>query len=391
MRYDFNKITDRTGTNSLKWDKYKDALPMWVADMDIEVLPEIREVVVKRAEHGIYGYTTVDSEWSGSYINWWKTRHSFEIRKEWLRFVTGVIPAMNLLIRNISGEGDNVVIQTPVYPAFFNIIRRNKRNVLENMLIYDRQERAYSVDWTDLEAKLSDPETKIMILCNPQNPAGNIWDKETLKRIGELCEKNGVTVLSDEIHCDIVAPGREYTPFASVSEINRSISISFISPTKAFNVAGIQSAAALAVDPELRKAAWECFETGYIDEGNYFSTDICKAAFSEAGAEWIDQLRIHLWNNRKIAEDYIRDNMPELRVIPSDASYLMWVDCSAVMKDSVSFVYHLERKAGVMFSAGKSFGGNGDYFVRINLACPESMLKEGLTRFRAGVASYGVQ
>ena len=388
MKYDFNKIIDRTGTDSLKWEKAKGMLPMWVADMDIDAFSGIQDAIKRRAEHGIYGYTVLSDAWFEAYNYWWKTRHSFELSKEWMWFVTGVIPAMGSVIRSLSEEGDNVIVQSPVYPAFFGTVKRNKRNVLENELIYDKDSLSFSIDWDDLEKKLSDPKTKLMILCNPQNPSGNIWDNETLDRIGKLCSENSVTVLSDEIHCDIVAPGRNYIPFASVSELNKQISVTFISPTKTFNIAGIQTAAVVTPEPKLRRNITEELMVSGIVEGNCFAYEAVKAAYTAEGGEWLDQLRVHIWNNRKIAEEYIKENIPELKVIPSDGSYLMWVDCSSVINSSEDFVSHLEKEAGLMVNPGKSFGGNGDTFVRINLACPEPYLRDGIERLRMGVKSY---
>ncbi|SKB84103.1 cystathione beta-lyase [Lachnospiraceae bacterium] len=386
MKYDFNKVIDRTGTDSLKWEKAKGMLPMWVADMDIETFPGIQEAIRQRAAHGIYGYTIYGDAWFDAYIYWWKTRHSFEIKREWLRFTTGVIPAMSSAIRRLSDEGDNVIVQSPVYPAFFRIIKSNQRKVLENNLIYNRETASYSINWTDLEEKLSDPNTKLMILCNPQNPSGNIWDTDTLGRIGDLCAKYKVTVLSDEIHCDITARGKEYVPFASVSELNKKISVTFISPTKAFNAAGIQTAALFIPDQELRRIVTHGLSTDSIVEGNCFSMEAVTAAFTEEGADWLDQLRMHIWNNRRIAEDYIRKNMPVLKVVPSDSTYLMWVDCSEVVSQGEDFSAYLENEARLMVNSGKAFGGNGDCFIRVNLACPESLLKEGMERLKIGVA-----
>ena len=245
MKYDFDKIIDRTGTGSLKWKNGKSMLPMWVADMDFETCPTVKEALRKRAAHGIFGYTDLDDNWYQAYMSWWKNRHGFTIEKDWLVFVTGVIPAISSAVRKLTTPGENVVIQTPVYPVFFNCIRNNGRNVLENLLSYDRENASFSIDWEDLEKKLSDPQTSLMILCNPQNPSGNIWDKETLSRIGKLCYENHVTVISDEIHCDLVAPGCSYIPFASVSDINKKISVTCVAPTKAFNIAGIQTAAVI--------------------------------------------------------------------------------------------------------------------------------------------------
>lgn len=386
MQYDFDRIIDRTGTGSWKWKNGKDMLPMWVADMDFETCPAVKEALQKRAAHGIYGYTALGENWHRAYVSWWKERHDFEIEAEWLEFVTGVIPAISSAVRKLTTPGENVVIQTPVYPVFFNSILNNGRKVLENRLLYDRETSSFRIDWEDLVKKLSDPQTSLMILCNPQNPSGNIWDKETLRRIGELCYENHVIVVSDEIHCDLVAPGCGYIPFASVSDINKKISVTCVAPTKAFNIAGIQTAAIIVPDDNLRYKMWRGINTDEVGEGNCFAVVAAESAFTEEGGKWLDALREYLWENRRIAEEFIRENIPSLRVIPSSATYLMWVDCSDVTEDADQFVDFLEKEAKLMLNSGVAFGGSGKQFVRINLACPRSMLEDGLQRLQKGVS-----
>ncbi|MBR5057999.1 MAG: pyridoxal phosphate-dependent aminotransferase [Clostridiales bacterium] len=386
MQYDFDRIIDRTGTGSWKWKNGNDMLPMWVADMDFETCPKVKEAIQKRAAHGIYGYSTLGDTWHNAYMYWWKERHDFEIKKEWLVFVTGVIPAISSAVRKLTTPGENVVIQTPVYPVFFNSILNNGRNVLENRLLYDRGTSSFRIDWEDLEEKLADPQTSMMILCNPQNPSGNIWDKETLQRIGELCYENHVTVISDEIHCDLVAPGCGYIPFASVSDINKQISVTCVAPTKTFNIAGIQTAAVIVPDKNLRHKMWRRINTDEVGEGNCFAVTAVESAFTKEGGEWLDALREYVFENRKVAEEIIRKNIPSLRVIPSSATYLMWVDCSAVTEDADQFVDFLEKEAKLMLNSGVEFGGSGKKFVRINLACPRAMLEDGLLRLQKGVS-----
>ena len=236
MGYDFDTKTDRRNSNSLKWDVLENELPMWVADMDFQTAPEIREAILDRAEHGIYGYTILPAAWYEAYQHWWQQYHGFRMEREWLIFCTGVVPAISSAVRKLTTPGENVLVQTPVYNTFFNSIGNNGRNVLESPLGYENGE--YFIDFDRLEKDLSDPQTTMIILCNPHNPVGKIWEKETLERIGELCARYHVTVLSDEIHCDLTAPDLEYTPFASISETCRRISITAIAPTKAFNLAG---------------------------------------------------------------------------------------------------------------------------------------------------------
>ena len=385
MNYDFDKVIERYGTGSYKWKNGDAMLPMWVADMDFETCPSVKEALQKRAAHGIFGYSILGDGWCDAYAYWWKERHHFEIDKDWLEFVTGVIPAISSAVRKLTTPGEKVVIQTPVYPVFFNCILNNGRIVLENKLVYDPETVSYSIDWEDLEAKLQDPQTSLMILCNPQNPSGNIWDKETLQKIGQLCYENNVIVISDEIHCDLVAPGKEYIPFASVSEINKKISVTCIAPTKAFNIAGIQTAAIVVPDSNLRYKMWRGINTDEVGEGNCFSVVAVESAFTQEGGEWIDALREYVWENRRIAEEYIREHIPQLKTIPSDATYLMWVDCSEVTSDSDEFVDYLEKEVKLMLNAGSEFGGNGKTFVRVNLACPRSMVEEGLKRLEKGV------
>ncbi|MCD8217593.1 MAG: aminotransferase class I/II-fold pyridoxal phosphate-dependent enzyme, partial [Clostridiales bacterium] len=245
MSYDFDRIIDRRGTSSLKWEVSGNELPMWVADMDFETAPAVREALRKAVDHGIFGYTILPEEWYSSIMRWWEERHGLTMEKDWLIFSTGVIPSISTCVRKLTSPGENVLVQTPVYNMFFNSIVNNGRNVLENPLIYDRETTSYRIDWEDLGKKLANPQTSMMILCNPHNPIGKIWDRETLARIGELCAAHHVTVISDEIHCDLTEPGCDYIPFASVSETCRDNSITCIAPTKAFNIACLHSSAVI--------------------------------------------------------------------------------------------------------------------------------------------------
>lgn len=269
MKFDFDKVSDRSGTYSLKWDIKDGELPMWVADMDFETAPCITSAIERRAKHGIFGYTIIPDEWYNAYISWWKNRHGTELRKDGLMFCTGVIPAISSIVRKITTPAEKVVIQTPVYNIFCNCIENNGRQVLENRLIYGNN--AYRMDYDDLEQKLADPQTTLMILCNPQNPAGRIWSREELEKVGVLCKKHGVTVISDEIHCDITEPGKQYVPFASINDDCRDSSITLISPTKAFNIAGLQTAAISVPSPRLRHKVWRAINTDECAEPNVFS------------------------------------------------------------------------------------------------------------------------
>ena len=291
------------------------------------------------------------------------------------------------MVRKLTTPNENVLIQTPVYNIFFNSIINNGRRVLENPLVYKDGE--YSINWTDLESKLSDPQTSLMILCNPQNPSGKIWDRETLKRIGELCQKYYVTVVSDEIHCDITDPGKEYIPFASVSDICRDISITCIAPTKTFNMAGIQTAAVVVPQKNLRHKVWRALNTDEVAEPNTFAISAAISAYKN-GAEWLDELRQYISNNKQIVYDYVEANIPDISVVKSDATYLLWIDCSKLTKDSRRLAADIRKKTGLYLSAGSVYGKGGESFLRLNTACPASVLKDGLERLKNGLAGLEV-
>lgn len=385
MAYDFSKLTNRYHTNSLKWDVNKDELPMWVADMDFEVAPEIIEALHERVNHGIFGYNIVSDEYFESIQNWWLKRHHYQIEKEWMMFCTGVVPAISSIVRKMTTVGENVLIQSPVYNIFYNSILNNGRHVLSSDLVYDGQE--YHIDFDDLEKKLSLPQTTLMILCNPHNPIGKIWDQETLIKIGNLCAKHHVIVVSDEIHCDITAPDYEYIPFASVSETNLMNSITCIAPTKAFNLAGLQTACIVVPNPVLRHKVNRGINTDEVAEPNSFAVCATIAAF-EKGETWLDELRAYIENNKQTAIQFIEEHLPQLHVIPTQATYLLWIDCSHVCDNSVDLVESIRQTTGLYVSDGLEYGENGKCFIRLNVACPLERLNDGLQRLQKGILAY---
>lgn len=387
MIYNFDLKTDRTCTNSLKWNVSDGELPMWVADMDFPTAPEVREAVLKRAEHGIFGYTIIPEEWYDAYILWWEKWHQFKMKKDWLIFSTGVVPAISSAVRKLTTAGENVLIQTPVYNIFFNSIVNNGRNVVEAPLTYDGDSKNYAVDWTELERKLADPQTTLMILCNPHNPVGKIWDKETLAKIGELCSRYHVTVISDEIHCDLTAPGRSYIPFASVSETCRKISVTCIAPTKAFNLAGLQTAAVVVPDETLRHKMWRALNTDEIAEPNAFAVDAAVAAFTK-GDPWLDALREYIAGNKQLVGEFINQNLPKIKAVCSEATYLVWLDCKSLPGDGETICRYLREKTGLYLSEGRQYGKGGEHFLRMNVACPRSLVEEGLNRLQKGMDAY---
>lgn len=385
MTYDFDTVLDRRSSHSLKWDVAEGELPMWVADMDFATAPEISQVIRERAAHPIYGYTDLPETWYTSIAKWWRERHGLPIQREWLIFSTGVVPTISSVVRKLTTPGENVLVQTPVYNIFFNCILNNGRKVLESPLRYD--DGRYGMDFADLEAKLADPQTTLMLLCNPHNPVGKLWDRETLARVGELCRKHGVTVLSDEIHCDLTDPGCEYVPFASVSPACAENSITCVAPTKTFNLAGLQTSAVVVPDPRLRHKVWRALNTDEVGEPNCFAAEAAAAAFTLGGA-WLDQLRAYLADNKALVRECVARRLPQIRVTPSQATYLLWLDCGAVTRHSDALAAFIRRETGLYLSAGTAYGGNGDRFLRLNTACPRVLLRDGLERLVRAIPAY---
>ena len=384
MQSIFDKHVNRRNTGSMKWDVSEGELPMWVADMDFETAPEIKEAIIRRAEQGVFGYTLIEDEWYQAYQDWWESRHGFKIEKEWLIFCTGVVPAISSIVRKMTTVGENVVVMTPVYNIFFNSILNNGRKVQESRLRYENG--VYHIDFEDLEEKLADPQTTMLILCNPHNPIGKIWDRETLALIGELCMKYHVLVVSDEIHCDLTIPEREYIPFASVSDICKFNSITCVAPTKAFNLAGIQTAAVIIPDENIRHRVNRGLNTDEVAEPNVFATIAPVAAF-EYGSIWLNKLRNYLWENRMYAEDYIKTKIPDVSAVKAEATYLLWIDCRQVIGNSSELCRFLRKETGLYLSDGKEYR-NGEGFLRMNLACQSEKVIDGMERLKQGIEKY---
>ena len=385
MPYDFDKPVNRRDTHSMKWDVKEHELPMWVADMDFQTAPEIQAAIQERAAHGVFGYSVVPEEWYQAYMGWWERRYGFSMEKEWLVFCTGVVPAISSMVRKLTTMGENVLVQTPVYNIFFNSIVNNGRNVIENPLRYD--ENGYQMDFEDLERKLSDPQTTLMILCNPHNPVGRIWSREELEQVGELCRKYHVTVISDEIHCDLTSPGKEYIPFASVSESCRNHSITCIAPTKAFNLAGLQTAAVAVPNPNLRHKVWRGLNTDEVAEPNSFAVEAAVVAFTKGDA-WLDALRAYIQENKNHVENFLKKEVPQIRPVPSEATYLLWLDCRKMQGCATEFTQYLREYKGLYLSEGRQYGESGKFFIRMNIACPRSWLEDGIKRLVDGILSY---
>ena len=385
MKYDFDKMTDRRGSGSLKWDVPERELPMWVADMDFETAPEVALYLVGRVSHGIFGYSVVTDDWYRAYQDWWGRRHGLKMERDWLVFCTGVVPAISSTVRKLTTVGEKVLVQTPVYNIFFNSIRNNGRVILESPLVYDGRE--YAIDWADLEEKLADPQTTLMLLCNPHNPVGKIWDRETLARIGELCYQHHVLVLSDEIHCDLTDPGCEYVPFASVSDICRDNSITCIAPTKTFNLAGLQTAAVMVPNPVIRHKLDRGLNTDEVAEPNAFAIGAAVAAFTR-GEAWLEELRQYLYDNKQLVRAFVEREIPGMKVVPSQATYLLWLDCSGITANATELAEFIRKDSGLYLTEGEEYGASGRSFMRLNTACPRKRLEEGLERLKQSVNAY---
>jgi len=361
-----------------------DVLPMWVADMDFKAAPEILSVLQKRLDNGVFGYSFIPKEWNEAIKSWWQRRHNVSLENEWMCFCTGVIPALSTAIRRFSSPGDQVLVQAPVYHVFFNCIKNNGREILSNDLVY--KNGSYEIDFDDLEAKLAQPLTTMMLLCNPHNPIGKIWNKETLKKIGELCYKHGVLVISDEIHCDITDPETSYVPFISVSDECKNNSITCISPTKAFNIAGLQSSAVVTPNEHIRAKMNVAINYDEVGEANAFAIIAAIAAFNQ-GEAWLDELRGYIFENKKVVANFIKEQNLPVKLLPSNATYLLWLDCSEFCEDSSEFMNFLRDKAGLWLNDGNAYRGDR-FFLRMNIATQRERVLEGLKRLQNGINLY---
>ncbi len=386
MIYDFDKPTDRRGSGSLKWNVADGELPMWIADMDFETAPPIKQAIMRRAETGIFGYAITPDAFFEAVADFRERHFGYRPNPAHMVYSNGIVAAISSSVRKLTTPGENVLIQAPVFNLFYNSVINNGRNIISSDLVYKDGE--YSIDFADLEAKLANPQTSLMILCNPHNPVGKIFTKEELAEIGRLCKKHSVTVISDEIHCDIRAKwSKPFTPFAEASEICRDISVTCVSTSKTFNLAGLQSACLIIDNPTLRHKVWRAVNTDEIGEPNAFSMDASVAAFTECD-EWLSQLNDYLFENRRIAEKYIAENIPELKAIKGEVTYLLWIDISALSQDSVAFTEFIREKTGLYLSEGVEYGECGCRFVRMNLATQRYRLEDGLERLKRAVECF---
>ncbi len=379
MKYDFDKTIDRRATNSYKWDSAPEGvLPMWVADMDFRTAPAIIDSLQKRVAHGIFGYTRVPDAYYDAVTSWFSRRHGWDIDREWIIYTSGVVPAVSAVIKALTVPGDKVIVQTPVYNCFFSSIRNNGCEIVSNPL--RRTADTYEMDFDALERCAADPRAKVMLLCNPHNPAGRVWTPDELTRLGNICLRNGVTVVSDEIHCELVYQGFKYTPFASLSDAFLHRSVTCVSPSKAFNIAGLQIANIVTFDADLRRRIDKAININEVCDVNPFGVAATIAAYNE-GEEWLNQLVDYLHGNYEAMAEFCRRELPEFPITRLEGTYLVWMDCSSLGMPSDALEHALLDDARLWLNAGTMYGAEGEGYMRWNIACPRSVMLDGLNRF----------
>ena len=368
-----DEIIDRRGTGCYKWDveEAQGALPMWVADMDFRVAQPIIDALHRRVEHGVFGYTLVKDSYYDAVINWFSRRHGWTIQREWIQYTSGVVPAVSVIIKALTEPGDKVLVQTPVYNCFFSSIRNNGCEVEETRLVPDGD--SWRVDFDDMERKIADPKVKLFLLCNPHNPVGRVWTREELERMNDICFRNGVVVIADEIHCELVMPGYRYTPFASVSEACLHNSVTCNSPSKSFNTAGLQIANIICDNEERRQFIDRAININEVCDVNPFGVEALIAAYNEC-EDWLTKLNKYIWGNYLLLKDILGEVMPEAKVTRLEGTYLVWVDIRATGLTSDEMTERLLKEKHILVNSGTMYGEAGEGFIRINIACPRDYL-----------------
>lgn len=379
-KYNFDEIVNRRGTNCVKWDEEKEdgIIPLWVADMDFPAAPAIRQAVEKRVQHGIFGYAMVGESYYDAIINWFQRRHHWTIQRNSIIYTTGVIPAISATIHALAMPGEKVLIQTPVYNCFFSCIRNQGTQVLENPL--KREGNTFVVDWEDFEAKCADEKTTLFLLCNPHNPAGRVWTKEELARMNEICMRHDVKVISDEIHCELIMPDYTFTPFATVNEDCNRNSVIFNSPTKNFNIAGLQIANIICANREWYRRINRAINIFEVCDVNPFGPIALEAAYNDS-EDWIDELMPYLAENYAFLCETFEKELPDYDVMKLEGTYLVWVDIRKSGLSADALTEKLLHEGKVQVNSGVMYGEtDGEGYIRINIACPKATLEEGIKR-----------
>jgi cystathionine beta-lyase len=382
-KYNFDKIIPRENTGSVKYDFRKDyfgkadVLPMWVADMDFETPEFIVEAVKRRASHPIYGYSLRSEAYYQSFIDWMKARHQWEIQKDWICFSPGVVPGINFAILAYSKEEEGIIIQPPVYYPFFEAVESNGRQLIENQMILQGQH--YEIDFNDLEKKAK--HAKLLLLSNPHNPTGRCFTQDELQRIGDICLRNQLIIISDEIHGDLILPGNKHIPMASISDEIAEITVTCMAPSKTFNMAGLATSSIIIPNKKLRKAFQHILVQLHIQGGNLFGYEASIAAY-EKGAEWVDQLMTYVHHNFQYLEQFLKTELPHLKLIRAEGTYLAWIDFRETGLSDEAIKDKLIFEAGLGLNHGPIFGTGGEGFQRMNLAAPFSTIKEACARLK---------
>lgn len=380
--YDFQTVLQRRDSNSVKWDVSQQEIPLNLADMDFATAPEIITALQKKVATGVFGYEEIPMTYYQAIANWYEQEHGCRPETDWLLFVNGVVPALSSLVRRLSHPGDNIVVQPPVYNIFYNSIENNGRHTLANNLIY--QVDHYEINFSLLKQQLAQPLTTIMILCNPQNPSGQIWSYEQLKKIVNLCQQFHVILISDEIHGDLTLNSNQYTPIFSLPDVLIQSTIALISPSKTFNLAALHAASVIVPNEALRQQVIRSLNNDELAEPNLAAVPGTIAAYTK-GQPWLNALKHQLQDNYQLVSDYLQRNLPEVRIIYGGASYLLWLDFHAFKIPASKLVEQLQENVGLLLSDGSLYRGNGADFLRLNMACPPAVLKVALQRLIQGL------
>ena len=373
MKYNFDQTTDRRNSNSIKWDVKENELPMWVADMDFKVFPKIKEAIIEAANKEGYGYSYPSKKLFKAYQLWWKKRHNLDIDIKSMVYVSGVVSSLDSLVRLLTKENESILFLSPNYNGFYNVVNNNKRTLVTSDLIHQGDD--FIIDYVDVEKKIVNNNVKAIIFCNPHNPVGKPWSKQEIKDIYLICKKHHVVFISDEIHADIIEPDAEFNSALSVADDV----IVCTSPSKIFNIAGLQSAMVFINDPVLREQAQAAFYHDDVGEPNYFVEPATIAAYTY-GDEYVDEINAYIANNKKYVNDYLKDNIPHLKVVSGKATYLLWIDISYYQKPSDVFADELRKETGLYISNGLSYGKSGLNYIRMNVATSLDNVKDAMKR-----------
>lgn len=391
MKYDFDKVTKRI--QSEKWGVKKeifgteDVIPMWVADMDFESPKPVIDAIIKRAEHGLFGYTFKSSSYCESIINWFNKRHNWEINKDWINYSPGIVPALSFITLSFSQPGDKIIVQSPVYRRFLEVIMENGRQILDNEL--KLKNAKYVIDFDDFEKKANDPRAKLFFLCNPHNPVGRVWTREDLIRLGRICIKNNVIIVSDEIHSDLIYEGYKHVVFASISEEFAQNSITLNSPSKTFNLAGLQTSVIIIPNKKYYEIYQSELSSLKLTRGNVFGLVALESAYN-LGEDWLEQLLEYLEGNLNYLIKFFKEKVTKIKVIKPEGTYLVWFDCRQLGLNDLELRKFMIEKAKVGLFDGYKFGQGGEGFQRINIGCPRAILKESLERIEKAVNGIDV-